>query len=99
MNLTIHIPDDLAERLSAGGVDLERKVLEALVAQEYRAGRLTKPEVYAAFSFEVHVEFDGFLKAHGIYEPYAHADSEEERRVALDELARLGQEMGVGYEK
>jgi hypothetical protein len=34
MNLTVHIPDDLAQRLGAGNVDLERRALEALVAEE-----------------------------------------------------------------
>jgi hypothetical protein len=31
MNLTVHIPDELAMRLGAGNVDLERRALEALV--------------------------------------------------------------------
>jgi hypothetical protein len=85
MNLTVRIPDDLAKRLGAGGADLERRALEALVAEEYRAGRITKPEVYAALGFEVLDEFDGFLKAHGVFEEYTLADLERERR-ALDRL-------------
>jgi hypothetical protein len=85
MNLTVHIPDDLAKRLGTGR-DLERKLLEALVAEEYRAGRLTKPEVCTALGFEVLDEFDGFLKAHGVFEPYTLADLERERQT----LDRLG---------
>jgi hypothetical protein len=82
MNLTVRIPDDLARRLGVGGGDLERKALEALVLEEYRAGRMTKPELCAVLGFEVLDEFDGFLKAHDIYERYTLADFEEERRVA-----------------
>jgi hypothetical protein len=82
MNRLVRIPDDLAERLAAAGGDLERQALEALVAEEYRAGRMTKPELCAALGFEVLHEFDGFLKAHDIYEPYTLADFEEERRAA-----------------
>ncbi len=85
MNLTVRIPDDLARRLSAGNVDLERRALEALVADEYRAGRITKPEVYAVLGFEALDEFDGFLKAHGVYEDYTLADLDRERQ-ALDRL-------------
>ena len=45
MNLTVHLPDDLAMRLSADGTDLSRRALEAFAAEEYRAGRLTKAEL------------------------------------------------------
>jgi hypothetical protein len=84
MNLIVHLPDALAERLAAAGVDLERRALEALVAEEFRAGRMTKPELCAALGFEVLDEFDGFLKAHDIYEAYTLADFAEERRVAAE---------------
>ena len=42
MNVTVQIPDDLAERLTAAGGDLQRRVLEALAAEEYRQDRLTR---------------------------------------------------------
>jgi hypothetical protein len=86
MNLTVRIPDDLATRLGSGGGDLERMALAALVAEAYRAGRMTKPEVYAALGFEVLDEFDGFLKAHGVYEPYTVEEIDRE----VEALARLG---------
>ncbi len=82
MNLTVRVSADLAKRLGTGGADLERHALEALVAEAYRAGRMTKPELCAALGFEVLDEFDSFLKAHDIYEPYTLADFEEERRAA-----------------
>jgi hypothetical protein len=45
MNVTVHIPDDLAKRLTATGGDLSRRALEALATEEYKHGRLTKPEL------------------------------------------------------
>jgi Uncharacterised protein family (UPF0175) len=84
MNVTVRIPDELAARLEAEGGDLERRALEALVLEEFRAGRMTKPELCAALGFEVLDEFDGFLKAHAVYEPYTLADFEEEQRVARE---------------
>jgi hypothetical protein len=45
MNVTLRIPDDLAKRLSAAGDDLSRRALEAFAVDEYRAGRLTRPEL------------------------------------------------------
>jgi hypothetical protein len=86
MNLIVTIPDELAERLGADAAALERRALEALVADEYRAGRMTKPEVYAVLGFEVLDEFDGFLKAHGVYEQC----TVDEINREVETLARLG---------
>jgi Uncharacterised protein family (UPF0175) len=85
MNLTVHIPDDIAQRLSADAATLERRALEALVAEEYRAGRLNKPDLRLLLGFETGYEIDGFLKAHGVYHDYTLADLERERE-ALDRL-------------
>ena len=86
MNLTLHIPDDFAERLAAAGGDIERRALEALALEEYRAGRLTRPELRRLLGFETRGELDGFLKTRGVFEPYALADRERERQT----LDRLG---------
>lgn len=86
MNLTVHIPDHLAERLSAGNVDLGRRALEALVAEEYRAGRLTRPDLRQLLGFETGHEIDGFLKAHDIYDGI----TLEELNRQLETLDRLG---------
>jgi hypothetical protein len=45
MQVTVDIPDDVAARLKAAGGDLARRALEALVLEEYKRGRLTKPEL------------------------------------------------------
>ncbi len=68
MNLTVHIPDRLAQSLGASSADLERRALEALVSEEYRAGRLTRPDLRQILGFETGHEIDGFLKAHDIYD-------------------------------
>ncbi len=85
MNLMLHIPDDVATRLGATGPDLERRALEAFVVESYRAGRMTTDDLRKTLGFEVLNDVDGFLKAHGIYEPYTDSDLGRERRI-LDEL-------------
>lgn len=45
MELTVQIPDDLAIRMSASGCDLSRRALEALALEEFKSGRITKPEL------------------------------------------------------
>jgi Uncharacterised protein family (UPF0175) len=85
MNLTIRIPDQLATRLAEAGGDLERKALEALALEEYRAGRLTNKELRQVLGFETLNEFDGFLKAHGVFEDYTLDDLARERKT-FDQL-------------
>jgi Uncharacterised protein family (UPF0175) len=86
MNLIVRIPDDLAERLGADAAALERRALEALAADEFRAGRLNKPDLRRLLGLETSYEIDGFLKAHGVYHDYTLADLEHEREA----FARLG---------
>ena len=85
MEITVRIPDDLAERLSAAS-ELERRALEALALEEFKLGHLTKPELRRLLGFATREALDGFLKAHGIFEPYTLDDLERERR----DLERLG---------
>jgi hypothetical protein len=68
MNVIVRIPDELAARLAAKGGDLERRALEALVLEEFRAGRLNKAELQQALGFAALNEADDFLNAHGIVE-------------------------------
>jgi hypothetical protein len=87
MQLTVQIPDDLAQRLiNATGGDLSRRALEAWAADEYRNGQINKPDLRRLLGFETGYEIDGFLKAHDVYQECAVQDIEDE--VAA--LVRLG---------
>jgi hypothetical protein len=70
MNLTLPIPDDIADRLSADGDDLTRRALEGFGLEEYKAGRITTAELRRLLKFETRYELDGFLKAHGVWMNY-----------------------------
>jgi hypothetical protein len=86
MQVTVDIPDDLAARLKAAGGNLSRRALEALALEEYRCGRLTKPELRRLLGFTTRDALDGFLKAHRVFEPYTLDDLDRERQ----DLERLG---------
>jgi hypothetical protein len=86
MDVTVHIPDDLASRLSAAGGDLSRRALEALAAEEYKRDRLTKPELQQLLGIETSFQLDEFLKAHDVWIEYTLEDAERERKS----LQRLG---------
>jgi uncharacterized protein UPF0175 len=78
MDITVRIPDDLAERLSAAS-ELERRALEALALEEFKLGHLTKPELRRLLGFATREALDGFLKAHDVFEPYTLDDLERDR--------------------
>jgi hypothetical protein len=70
----------------SGGGDLQRDLLEALVAEEYRQGHLTKPDIRRLLGLETSDRIDSFLKAHEIWIDYTLEDLECERAG----LRRLG---------
>jgi hypothetical protein len=83
VEITIRIPDDLAKRLRIDG-DLERRALEALALEEFKLGRLTKPELRRLLGFGTRAKLDEFLKARDVYEAYTLDDLERERRDLAD---------------
>jgi hypothetical protein len=85
MNITVLIPDALAEKLGAES-DLSRLALEALVLEGYRAGRLSKSELREMLGLATRYEMDGFLKAHGVYEDFTLEEIEEQ----VKGMERLG---------
>ncbi len=80
MNVMVPIPDELAERLTAQGGDIGRRALEALVLEEFRAGRTSKAELRKLLGLESRYEMDGFLKAHGVYEEFSIEEIHEQIR-------------------
>jgi hypothetical protein len=86
MEVTLHIPDEVAERLSAAGSDLSRRALEAFALEEYKAGRLTELQLRQLLGLKTRDELDGFLKAHEVWLNYTREDLERERAA----LRRLG---------
>ena len=86
MVVTVQIPDDVAQRLSASGGDLSRRALEALLADEYRQGHLTKPDLRRLLGLQTSDQIDTFLRAHDVWIEYTMEDLERERTG----LRRLG---------
>jgi len=86
MDLTIQLPDDLGQRLSAAGGDLSRRALEALAIEEFKMGHLTSTELRRLLGFRTRIALDEFLKAHGVLLDYTLDDLEQERH----DLRRVG---------
>jgi hypothetical protein len=86
MELAVQIPDELANRMTASGGDLSRRALEALALEEFKSGRITKPELRRLLGFGTRYRLDGFLKSHDVYEDYTIEDFERDR----DDLKQVG---------
>jgi len=86
MDLTVHIPDDIATRLRGTAGDFSRRALEALALEEYKGGHISKPELRRMLGFETRYELDGFLKEHGMYEGFTF----EEVEPQVETLKQLG---------
>jgi len=79
MRITVELPDEIAQQLSADQ-DLSRTALEALVAEGCRGHRLSDDQAAALLGLN-HYELDGFLKQHGVYLDYSAVDLERERAL------------------
>lgn len=77
MEITVDLPEDIAQR-----PDPAREALEALVIEGYRSGALSAYQTQRLLGFETRYELDGFLKAHDVWEhAYSLEDFEQDRRT------------------
>ena len=85
MNVMVPIPDDLAARFGSEA-ELGRRAVEALALEEYRAGRLTRPELRHLLGFATRGELDGFLNERGVVDGI----TVEEFDRQMQDLDRIG---------
>ena len=85
MEVTLHIPDDIAKRLSAGGGDVSRRALEAIALEGYRDQTLTLYQVSEMLGLS-RIQTEDFLGQHHV--PLAVIDEADlDREAALFEAA------------
>jgi predicted HTH domain antitoxin len=85
MEVTVHIPDEIAKRLSAAGGDVSRRALEAIALEGYRDQTLTLYQVSEMLGLS-RVETEDFLGQHHV--PLAAINEADlDREAALFEAA------------
>ena len=84
MEITLRIPDHIAQRLSAAGKDLSQRALEAIALEGYRDQSLTLYQVSEILGLS-RIETEDFLGQHQV--PLAAIDS-----AVLDREASLFEE-------
>ena len=66
MTVEVPVPEPLLRALGGAQPDLPRKAFEALIAQEYRIGKLSHLEVSRLLELD-RFATDGFLKKHAAF--------------------------------
>ena len=78
MQITIDIPDEVAQRLDGKSKQIERRFLELLVADAYSSGSLSTAEVCRILGLSSRLETHAFLKRMGVYLNYDDAELERD---------------------
>jgi predicted HTH domain antitoxin len=84
MEVTINLPEDVANSFQLNSENLERKVLEATAIEGYREEKLSHSQVGRMLGLN-RFETDEFLKLHNVPLNYSIEDLEQDRRT-LDKL-------------
>jgi len=84
MEITINLPEDVANVFLADGESIEREVLEATALEGYRTGKLSHAQVGRMLNLN-RFEVDEFFKDHDVALNYTIEDLEADRRT-LDKL-------------
>jgi hypothetical protein len=79
MEITVKIPDELAQQVASEGKDPARVALEALALEGYRAQLLSESAVRQMLGFESRIQVHGFLKEHGVHLHYDLSDLNHDR--------------------
>jgi hypothetical protein len=80
VQITLEVPEDIAEGLESRWNDLPRAALESLALEAYRSRALTAAQIRRLLGFETRMQVDAFLKEHEIYD-YSVADFEQDRET------------------
>ena len=76
MQITIELPDDIANQLQPGNIS--RRVLELIAADRYRQGQVGAAQVRQMLNFSSRWETYEFLKREKAYLPYTEDDLKQD---------------------
>jgi predicted HTH domain antitoxin len=66
MQITVELPDEMAQHMIPAGLDPVRTALEDMAVEAYRAHRLTEHQLATLLNMERY-ELDGFLKLREVW--------------------------------
>lgn len=80
MQITLELPEDIAQGLESKWKDLPRAALESLALEAYRSHALGISQLRRLLGFATRMQVDAFLKEHEVYD-FTAADFEEDRET------------------
>ena len=80
MQITLELPEDIAQGLGSRWKDLPRAALESLALEAYRTQALTMAQLRRLLGFETRMQVDAFLTEHEVYD-FTAADFEQDRET------------------
>lgn len=78
MQITIELPDEIANQFQLQPDHISRRILELMAADNYRQGRMGAAEVRRMLNFSSRWETYEFLKREKAYLPYTEDDLEQD---------------------
>jgi len=81
MQITLELPDDVAQNLEVQVKNWPRALLESFALEGYRSGTLTEEQVRRILGYGTRMQVHSFLKEHGVYLNYGPADLEEDMQA------------------
>lgn len=76
MQIMIEIPDNIANQLQLQSSKISQRILELIVADNYRQGKIGAGQVHRILNFSSRWETYQFLKNEKAYLPYTEEDLE-----------------------
>jgi len=80
MQITLELPEDIAQGMESKWKDLPRAALESMALEAYRSRAITAAQLRRLLAFETRMQVDAFLKEHEVYDLTA-ADFEQDRET------------------
>ncbi len=90
MQITLELPEDIAQGLESKWKDLPRAAIESLALEAYRSHALTSAQLRRLLGFETRTRVDTFLKEHGVFD-FTAADFEQDRETLRQLRAKEAQ--------
>lgn len=98
MEITINIPDELAQQVALEGKDPARVALEALALEGYRTELLSESALRQVSGFQSRIEVRTFLKERGVYLHYDVSDLKRDEETARRVRSKLRHSGPAGRE-
>jgi hypothetical protein len=82
MQITVELPDEIAEQIQRNSGDIGRRMLEAFATEGYRSGTLTGRQVRQLLGLKNRFELDAFLKQAGVFREYGAEELEHDYQMS-----------------